>query len=100
VAIGNEVLLREDMSEDELLAHIQHVKAALPGVPVGYVDAYYLFEKHPAHHGCLRCDPEQLLPLLGGLPARPGHRLHAQHGGPHPGCGRRQAGDHQRDRLA
>ena len=47
VAIGNEVLLREDMPEDELLAHIQQVKAALPGVPVGYVDAYYLFEKHP-----------------------------------------------------
>jgi exo-beta-1,3-glucanase (GH17 family) len=47
VAVGNEVLLREDMSEDELLSCIQRVKAALPGVPVGYVDAYYLFEKHP-----------------------------------------------------
>ena len=47
VAVGNEVLLREDLSEDELIAHIEHVKAALPGVPVGYVDAYYLFEKHP-----------------------------------------------------
>lgn len=47
VAVGNEVLLREDMSEDELLANIQRVKDALPGVPVGYVDAYFLFEKHP-----------------------------------------------------
>ena len=47
VAVGNEVLLREDLSEDELLACIQQVKQALPGVPVGYVDAYYLFEKHP-----------------------------------------------------
>lgn len=47
VAVGNEVLLREDMSEDTLLACIQRVKDALPGVPVGYVDAYYLFEKHP-----------------------------------------------------
>jgi exo-beta-1,3-glucanase (GH17 family) len=47
VAVGNEVLLREDMGEDELLACIQRVKDALPGVPVGYVDAYYLFEKHP-----------------------------------------------------
>ncbi len=46
-AVGNEVLLREDLSEDELLAHIARVKAALPGVPVGYVDAYFLFEKHP-----------------------------------------------------
>jgi glucan 1,3-beta-glucosidase len=47
VAVGNEVLLREDLSEDELLACIQRVKDALPGVPVGYVDAYFLFEKHP-----------------------------------------------------
>ncbi len=47
VAVGNEVLLREDLSEDELLACLQRVKDALPGVPVGYVDAYYLFEKHP-----------------------------------------------------
>ncbi len=47
VAVGNEVLLREDLSEDELLACLQRVKDALPGVRVGYVDAYYLFEKHP-----------------------------------------------------
>ncbi len=47
VAVGNEVLLREDLSEDELLACIARVKAAVPGVRVGYVDAYYLFEKHP-----------------------------------------------------
>ena len=47
VAVGNEVMLREDMSEDALLAYIDRVKRALPGVPVGYVDAYFLFEKHP-----------------------------------------------------
>jgi exo-beta-1,3-glucanase (GH17 family) len=47
VAVGNEVLLREDLGEDELLAHIERVKLALPGVPVGYVDAYFLFEMHP-----------------------------------------------------
>ena len=47
VAVGNEVLLREDMSEAELLACIDQVRRALPGVTIGYVDAYYLFEKHP-----------------------------------------------------
>jgi exo-beta-1,3-glucanase (GH17 family) len=47
VAVGNEVLLREDLSEDQLIAHLEEVRSALPGVPVGYVDAYYLFEKHP-----------------------------------------------------
>lgn len=47
VAVGNEVMLREDLTEDELIGYLQRVKAALPGVKVGYVDAYYLFEKHP-----------------------------------------------------
>jgi exo-beta-1,3-glucanase (GH17 family) len=47
VAVGNEVLLREDLAEDELLAQIERVRQALPGVQVGYVDAYFLFEKHP-----------------------------------------------------
>ena len=47
LAVGNEVMLREDMSEDELLDYINRVKQAVPGVPVGYVDAYFLFEKHP-----------------------------------------------------
>jgi exo-beta-1,3-glucanase (GH17 family) len=48
LAVGNEVLLREDLSEDELLGYLQRVKQAVPpGMPVGYVDAYYLFERHP-----------------------------------------------------
>ncbi len=47
LAIGNEVLLREDLSEDQLLAFIEQARDALPGVRIGYVDAYYLFELHP-----------------------------------------------------
>ena len=47
LAVGNEVLLREDLSEDELIEYLRRVKDAVPGVPVGYVDAYYLFEEHP-----------------------------------------------------
>jgi exo-beta-1,3-glucanase (GH17 family) len=48
LAVGNEVLLREDMSEDELIGYIERVRQAVPpGIPVGYVDAYYLFERHP-----------------------------------------------------
>lgn len=47
LAIGNEVLLREDLSEDELIHYLERVRAAVPDVPIGYVDAYYLFELHP-----------------------------------------------------
>ena len=47
LAIGNEVLLRGDLTEDELLQYIETAKQAVPGVPVGYVDAYFLFENYP-----------------------------------------------------
>lgn len=47
LAVGNEVLLRGDLSEDELLDYIHRAKAEAPGVPVGYVDAYFEFEVHP-----------------------------------------------------
>ena len=47
LAVGNEVLLREDLTEDQLIDYIKRVKQALPSVEVGYVDAYYLFEDHP-----------------------------------------------------
>ncbi|UII76793.1 glycosyl hydrolase family 17 protein [Flagellimonas sp. HMM57] len=42
-AVGNEVMLRGDLTEDELLAFMAQVKQAVPNVPVGYVDAYYEF---------------------------------------------------------
>ncbi len=48
VAVGNEVLYREDLSEEELLKYIKRVKDALPGIQVGYVDAYYEFCNRPA----------------------------------------------------
>ena len=42
-AVGNEVMYREDLSEDELIDYINRVKSAIPNTPVGYVDAYYEF---------------------------------------------------------
>ncbi len=47
LGVGNEVLLRGDLTEDELIDYIDRVKAATSGVPVGYVDAYFEFEVHP-----------------------------------------------------
>ena len=46
-AVGNEVMYRGDLTEEELLAFMYEVKEALPEIPVGYVDAYYEFEDHP-----------------------------------------------------
>lgn len=47
-AVGNEVMYRGDLSEEQLIEYIQRVKEALPeGIPVGYVDAYYEFSARP-----------------------------------------------------
>ena len=46
-AVGNEVMYRKDLTEDELLAYLYRVKEALPDVPMGYVDAYYEFGHRP-----------------------------------------------------
>jgi exo-beta-1,3-glucanase (GH17 family) len=47
LAVGNEILLRGELSEDELLEYIHRAKQAVPDVPVGYVDAYFKFVDYP-----------------------------------------------------
>jgi glucan 1,3-beta-glucosidase len=46
-AVGNEVLYRGDLTEQELLDFIYRVKAEITDIPVGYVGAYYEFTDHP-----------------------------------------------------
>jgi len=47
--VGNEVLLRNELTEQELLAYVARVKATVPDdVPVGCVDAYFHFLERPA----------------------------------------------------
>jgi len=46
-AVGNEVMYRKDLTEEELLAFMYEVKEAIPNVPMGYVDAYYEFGHRP-----------------------------------------------------
>lgn len=47
IAVGNEVLMRNELSEQEVIAYIQKVKKAIPNIPVGYADAYYKFIQSP-----------------------------------------------------
>jgi exo-beta-1,3-glucanase (GH17 family) len=52
-AVGNEVMYRGDLTEDELLEYLYRVKEALPDIPVGYVDAYYEFShRHRITEAC------------------------------------------------
>lgn len=48
VAVGNEVLYRDELTEKELLYYILRVKNELPDIEIGYVDAYYEFVNRPA----------------------------------------------------
>ena len=42
-AVGNEVLLRNELNKEEMIGYIRRVKEALPNTPVGCVDTYYQF---------------------------------------------------------
>ena len=47
--VGNEVLMREELGEDQVIAYIKQVREAIPSnIQVGYVDAYYQFIERPA----------------------------------------------------
>lgn len=45
--VGNEAIMREDVHVQEIINYIETLKKELPGVPVGYVDAYYQYHNHP-----------------------------------------------------
>lgn len=47
LAVGNEVLLRGDLTIDELIGYIERARDAVTDVPVSYVDAYFVFGDHP-----------------------------------------------------
>ena len=47
LGVGNEVLLRGDLTEDELIDYVNRAKQGVSGVPVGYADAYFEFAVHP-----------------------------------------------------
>jgi len=54
LGVGNEVLLRGDLTEVELLGYIRRARETLPNIEVGYADAYFEFADHPRITGA--CD--------------------------------------------
>ncbi|MBN1567179.1 MAG: hypothetical protein JXA73_05005 [Acidobacteria bacterium] len=46
--VGSEVLLRNDLSESELIQYIQQLKREAPGIPVTTADVYSRLAVHPA----------------------------------------------------
>jgi exo-beta-1,3-glucanase (GH17 family) len=45
--VGNEVLLRNELTENQLIEYINRVKIACPEIPVTYPDVYDVLLKHP-----------------------------------------------------
>ena len=48
VIVGNEVLLRGDISDKKLYEYIKEVKTALPNIQVTYADVWEFWLKHPS----------------------------------------------------
>lgn len=69
LAIGNEVLLRDELPEERLIDYLERAKDAVPDVDVGYVDAYFKFEAHPAVTAACDVVLANCYPFWEGCPA-------------------------------
>jgi exo-beta-1,3-glucanase (GH17 family) len=47
IVVGNEALLRREVTGPQLVEYIRQVKSALPGIPVTYADVWEFWLKHP-----------------------------------------------------
>ena len=47
VVVGNEALLRREVTAPQLVRYIRQVKSALPGMPVAYADVWEFWLRHP-----------------------------------------------------
>jgi len=47
IVVGNEALLRREVTGPQLIEYIHQVKSALPGMPVTYADVWEFWLKHP-----------------------------------------------------
>jgi exo-beta-1,3-glucanase (GH17 family) len=68
LVVGNENLLRQDIDEQHLLDYINRAKEAVD-VPVSFVDAYFLFEQHPAIADAVDVMLVNCYPFWEGCPA-------------------------------
>ncbi len=100
LAVGNEVLLRGEMSEDELIDTINRAKKGAPGVAVGYVDAYFKFENHPQVSDACDVIFANCYPFWEGYPAEHALVYMKDMYRRAVNAGKGQKSDYQRNRLA
>ena len=47
LVVGNEALLRGDLTEEQVITYIRQVKSAVPNIPVTTVEPYAVWQSHP-----------------------------------------------------
>jgi len=75
VIVGNEVLLRGDLSEASLAAYVREVRAAV-SVPVSYADVWEFWLKHRALASAVDYITIHILPYWEDHPVGPDHAVH------------------------
>lgn len=73
LAVGNEVMLRGELTEDQLVEYIKRVKEQVGDIPVGYVDAYFKFEECPKIVDACDVILVNCYPFWEGYPAQHAH---------------------------
>ncbi|MBD8897731.1 DUF2339 domain-containing protein [Rhodanobacter sp. DHG33] len=72
VIVGNEVLLRGELSETQLAGYIREVRAALPpSIPVSYADVWEFWLRHPKLAGAVDYVTIHILPYWEDQPVPP-----------------------------
>ena len=101
VVVGNEVLLRRDLSVGDLIADIDYVRARVKQ-PVAYADVTDFWEQFPEVAPHVDIVMIHFLPLLGGqaVGCGCGDCRHQNHHRSFQNAVSRQGGFHWRDRLA
>ncbi|MEY2169363.1 MULTISPECIES: glycoside hydrolase family 17 protein [unclassified Rhodanobacter] len=72
VIVGNEVLLRGELSSKEIAGYLREVRAALPaGIPVSYADVWEYWLRHPELAGAVDFVTIHILPYWEDQPVPP-----------------------------
>jgi glucan 1,3-beta-glucosidase len=73
IVVGNEVLLRGEMTATDLAAHIRSVKAQVTGIPVTYADVWEFWLRHREIYEAVDFVTIHILPYWEDIPIRARH---------------------------
>lgn len=68
LVVGSEVLLRGDLTEDQLIDYINQVRQAVPGIPVTTADTYAVLLAHPRVMDAVDVEFANFYPFWEGIP--------------------------------